>query len=106
MKTSSSVKPIVAPETKENVFLIPWFAPDDTITKFTGPGDIDIANENENIAINRDIYFPILCLCIFGLTHNAQIRCAVGVTWIFLLGAILSIFALTAKPSVVYQNCT
>jgi hypothetical protein len=50
---------MVAPDTKEKVFLMPKLAPEETITKFTGPGDIDIANENETIAINKDIEKPV-----------------------------------------------
>jgi hypothetical protein len=46
------------------VFLTPWLIPDDIIIMLTGPGEIDMASENENMAksVVKVIYTPFLQL--------------------------------------------
>jgi len=60
IKHSSKVNPIVAPETKEKVLLNPLLIPDDIIIIFTGPGLIDITNENTAIEKIKDIITPYI----------------------------------------------
>ena len=59
IKTSNNVKPIVAPETKENVFLNPCAAPEEIITILTGPGENDRASANISIVTIKTIYLSV-----------------------------------------------
>ena len=56
---SKRVKPIVAPEINEKVFLKPLFKPEVTIIAFTGPGEIDNTIQNESMDIKKDILIKI-----------------------------------------------
>jgi len=60
IKHNSSVKPIVAPDTKEIVLLNPLFKPEEIMIMLTGPGLIDITKENTTIANNADILTPYI----------------------------------------------
>ena len=59
---SNTIKPMVAPETKGNVFLNPYCELAESDIRLTGPGEMDIVRANRHIAIIVDIW-NLLVVC-------------------------------------------
>jgi hypothetical protein len=55
--SSNRLKPMLAPATKGRVRKNPWLIPLLNVSKFTGPGEIDILRAKEHIAKINDIHF-------------------------------------------------
>lgn len=68
-ESKSRMNPIVAPDTNGNVLRNPWVAPEAIIVMLTGPGEMDMVNENIHMAAMRESILTSLFGFCFGFKN-------------------------------------